>query len=322
MTLKTQVITVFGGTGFLGRHIIWQLAKTGATIRVATRNPHRAYFLRPAGTVGQIVPVGCNIHDDKSVATVMQGADFAINLVGILNEKGRSTFKRVHVEAAARIAQQAKFANVKLLVHVSALGTGADAPSAYARSKAAGEDAVIHAFSRSVVLRPSVVFGPEDDFFNKFASIARKSPALPLIGGGKTKFQPVYVGDIAKAVEHIIADPDTAKYDGHIFELAGPETYSFRQLMQTLTSFTRQDVALVNLPVPLAKLVGLFAGFLPKPPLTVDQVRSLGRDSVAGAGSAGLAALSVEPTALESILPSYLSQYWPGGKFAGARQAG
>jgi len=322
MTLKTKVITVFGGTGFLGRHIIWQLAKTGATIRVATRNPHRAYFLRPAGSVGQIVPVGCDINNEKSVATVMQGADFAVNLVGILNEKGRSTFKRVHVEAAERIAQQAKFANVQLLVHFSALGTSANAPSAYGRSKAAGEDAVIHAFSRSVVLRPSVVFGPEDDFFNKFASMARKSPALPLIGGGKTKFQPVYVGDIARAVLNIIADPDTSKYDGHIFELAGPATYSFRQLLQTMTGVTKQDVALVSLPVPVAKLMGVFGALLPKPPLTVDQVRVLASDNIAGEGSAGLKALGVEPTGLESILPSYLSQYWPGGRFAGEKRAG
>ncbi len=320
MTLKTKTITVFGGTGFLGRHIIWQLAKTGATIRVATRVPQRAYFLRPAGSVGQVVPIGCDIHNDQSVAVALSGADMAVNLIGVLFESGRNTFKRVHVEAAERIARSCKFANVQLLVHLSALGASADSTSAYSRTKAAGEDAVIHAFSHSVILRPSVVFGPEDNFFNRFATMARKSPLLPLIGGGKTKFQPVYVGDIAKAVLHIASAPDTAQYDGMIYEMAGPQVYTFRQMLDVMKKYTHQEFSYASLPMPIAKVMGAAAGILPSPALTLDQVRSLQYDCIAGPSNAGLTSLGVAPTSLDSILPTYLSQYWPGGKLGGEKK--
>ncbi|TAL28221.1 MAG: complex I NDUFA9 subunit family protein, partial [Alphaproteobacteria bacterium] len=312
MTFNGKTITIFGGTGFLGRHIVWALAKTGATIRVATRSPQHAYFLRPAGTVGQIVPVFCNIRDDASVAAVLKGATHAVNLVGILNQSGRDTFYRLHVEAAERIAKAARANDVRLLVHVSALGASLDAPSKYSQSKAQGENKVIHAFPRSVILRPSIIFGPEDSFFNKFAAMARISPCLPLIGGGLTKFQPVYVGDIAKAVRNILEDPAEEKFHGQIYEFGGPKTYTFRELMETLKNCTHQDVFLAPVPVPLAKAIGAVGGLLPGKPLTVDNVRSLSRDNVIQPGTPGLRNLGVEPTGLEAILPTYLSHYRPG----------
>lgn len=321
MTFNNKTITIFGGTGFLGRHVVWALAKTGATIRIATRSPQHAYFLRPAGTVGQVVPVFCNIRDDASVAAVLKGATHAINLVGILNQSGRNTFYRLHVEAAERIAKACRVNDVQLLVHVSALGASLDAPSKYSQSKAQGENKVIHAFPRSVILRPSVIFGPEDNFFNMFASMARLSPCLPLIGGGHTKFQPVYVGDVAKAVRNILDDTAAEKYYGQIYELGGPRIYTFRKLMEILKECTYQEVFLAPVPVPLAKVMGAIAGLLPGQPLTVDNVRSLAKDNVIQPGTPGLKELGVEPTGLEGILPTYLSHYRPGGKFAQKRQA-
>jgi uncharacterized protein YbjT (DUF2867 family) len=321
MTSTSKTITIFGGTGFLGRHIVWALAKTGATIRIATRSPQHAYFLRPAGTVGQVVPVFCNVRDDASVAAVLKGATHAINLVGILNQSGRNTFYRLHVEAAERIAKACRANDVQLLIHVSALGASLDAPSKYSQSKAQGENKVIHAFPRSVIFRPSIIFGPEDNFFNKFASMARLSPLLPLIGGGHTKFQPVYVGDIAKAVRNILEDPAAEKYYGQIYEFGGPKTYTFRELMEALKACTLQDVFLASIPMPLAKMMGAVAGLLPGKPLTVDNVRSLSKDSVIQSGTPGLRDLGVDPTGLEAILPTYLSHYRPGGRFAQKRQA-
>lgn len=316
MTLQPKTVTVFGGTGFLGRHIIWQLAKTGARIRVATRSPSRAYFLRPAGTVGQITPFHCDVTNDASVALALKDADVAINLIGILSESGRSTFRRLHVDVAERIARQSKFAGLDLLLHVSALDADANGASNYCRTKAEGEAAVLRGFDRTVIFRPSVVFGPEDRVFNMFAEMARKSPVLPLISGGRKKFQPVYVGDIARAAAHIVADPDAEKYLGHVYTLTGPETVNFRELLETMRKYTRQKFGFISLPAPIAKLLGAVLGLLPNPLLTVDQVRTLSTDSLAPAGTSGLEALGVAPTAMETILPRYLSQYWPGGRFA------
>jgi len=316
MTLQPKTVTVFGGTGFLGRHIIWQLAKTGARIRVATRSPSRAYFLRPAGTVGQITPFHCDVTNDASVALALKEADVAINLIGILAESGRSTFKRMHVEVAERIARQSKFAGVDLLLHVSALDADAAAASTYCRTKAEGEAAVQRAFDRTVIFRPSVVFGPEDRIFNLFAEMARKLPMLPLVAGGRKMFQPVYVGDIARAAAHIVGDPDAEKYLGQVYTLTGPETISFRELLETMRKYTRQKFSFLPLPSPLAKLIGAVLGFFPHPLLTVDQVRILSAPGPVITGAPGLAALGVAPTAMETILPSYLSQYWPGGRFA------
>lgn len=320
MISENSIITVFGGTGFVGRHVIWQLAKTGATIRVATRVPKRALFLKPAGTVGQIIPFFCDINDDASVRTVMAGATHAVNLVSILNQCGKNTFQRVNVEAAERVARIANEEQLDTLVHISALGTSADSLSEYARSKAEGEKRARAAFSRTVTLRPGVVFGPEDEFFNRFAAMARTAPALPLIGGGRTKLQPVYAGDIAQAVLNIIASPDIEKFDGKVFELAQPRAYTFRELMDVMQAQTGQTACYVSLPFGIAKIIGTFAGLLPGKPLTCDQVKSLQRDSVATPGTPGLAELGVEATALESILPTYLRQYRAGGAYMPKKQ--
>lgn len=320
MISENSIITVFGGTGFVGRHIIWQLAKTGATIRVATRMPKRALFLKPAGTVGQIIPFFCDINDDASVRTVLSGATHAVNLVSIMNQCGRNTFQRVNVDAAERVARLANEEQLDTLVHISALGTSADSLSEYARSKAEGEKRARAAFSRTVTLRPGVVFGPEDNFFNRFAAMARIAPALPLIGGGRTKLQPVYVGDIAQAVLNIIASPDIEKFDGKIFELAQPRAYTFRELMDVMQAQTGQTRGYVSLPFGVAKILGAFAGLLPGKPLTADQVKSLQRDSIMTPNAPCLADLGVAATALESILPSYLRQYRAGGAYMPKKQ--
>lgn len=317
MTLAGKTITVFGGTGFLGRHIIWQLAKTGATIRVATRSIPRAFFLKPAGDVGQIIPVSCNVLNDESVEAALAGASHAVNLVGAIAEKGKSTFERVHVEVAGRIAKAAHDEELETLVHISVLGASPDGASKYARTKAEGESKAIHGFSRTVILRPSIVFGPEDQFFNMFAGMARAASFLPLIGGGKTKFQPVYVGDIAKATLNILSCSNPEKHHGQIYELGGPRVYTFRELLDLTQQVAKREAKYRNFGFTAAKFLSLFPGV----PLTADQVNSLKQDSVMQAGSPGLKDLGVEPTAVESILPTYLRQYWPGGMFGEKRQA-
>ena len=321
MISENSIITVFGGTGFIGRHIIWQLAKTGATIRVATRVPKRALFLKPAGTVGQVIPFFCDINDDASVRTVLSGATHAVNLVSIMNQCGKNTFQRVNVDAAERVARIAREEQLDILIHVSALGTAPDSLSEYGRSKAEGEKRARAAFSRTVTLRPGVVFGPEDNFFNRFAAMARIAPALPLIGGGRTKLQPVYVGDVAQAVLNIVASPDIEKFDGKVFELAQPRAYTFRELMDVMQAQTGQTRGYVSLPFGIAKIMGAFGSLLPGKPLTADQVKSLQRDSIATPNAPCLADLGVEATALESILPTYLRQYRAGGAYMPKKQA-
>lgn len=307
---QQKIITVFGATGFLGRHVVYALAKTGATIRVASRIRQRAFFLRPAGDPGQVVPMACNVHEDASVARALEGATHAINLIGVLFESGRkNSFHKIHTEIPERLARIARTKNLDLLVHVSALGASQDSTAKYARSKAAGENGVIHAFPKSVILRPGIVFGSEDEFFNRFARMAQISPFLPLIGGGHTKFQPVYVGDIATAIRNLVEKPDAAKHYGQIYELGGPRVYTFRELMEIMLRHTKQDVSLLSVPVPLAKIIGAFAGLLPHPVLTVDQVRSLAQDNVIAPHSPGLEQLGVTPMALEAVLPQYLKRY-------------
>jgi uncharacterized protein YbjT (DUF2867 family) len=310
MAAQRNIITLFGGTGFLGRHIVQALAKTGAQIRIATRSPASAYFLKPCGDVGQITPVSCNLHDAASVARALAGSTHVINLVGILFESGRiSTFDNLHHLAAQRIAQAAGEAGVRQLIHVSAIGASAQAASNYARSKAAGEAAVRRAFVDAIILRPSLVFGPEDDFFNRFARMARLSPLLPLVMGGKTRFQPVYVGDIAQAILKLVSCTEVQKHAGKTFELAGPQIMTFRALLELMLQITGRERSFMPLPAPIAKAIGVFGALCPTPPLTVDQVRSLAEDNVASGGLPGLADLGVAPTAMGGILPLYLAQY-------------
>ncbi|AWK86202.1 complex I NDUFA9 subunit family protein [Azospirillum thermophilum] len=315
MSYRTQVITVFGGVGFIGRHLIRRLAKSGAVIRVATRNPGKVSFLKTSGSVGQIVPFATDVTKDESVARAVQGADIVINLIGVLYERGSQTFQSCHVDAAGRIARLAAAAGAARMVHVSAIGADANSPSAYARSKAAGEKAVLAAFPGATILRPSIVFGPEDQFFNRFAAMAQIAPALPLIGGGKTRFQPVYVGDVADA---IVAALELDGVQGHTYELGGPRTYSFRELMELTLSTVRRRRFLVPVPWNLA---GTLGGLLEKvpllaPALTRDQVELMKRDNVVSPTAAGFKELGItELGTCEIILPTYLSRFIVGGRY-------
>jgi NADH dehydrogenase len=303
---------VFGGSGFLGRHIVRALANAGWRIRVAVRHPNTAHFLRPNGRVGQIQLVKCNIRDDASVEAALRGAAVAINLVGILAQGGKQRFESLHVEGAARIARLAAAHGVARLVHVSAMGASSQAPSHYGRSKAEGEARVRAAFPSATILRPSIVFGPEDNFFNKFGWLARMSPVLPLIGGGTTRFQPVYVGDVANAVANLLGDDATA---GKTYELAGPEVMTFKDVLRTVLRETHRKRMLISLPFGLARFKAAFLGLVPNPILTVDQVRMLESDNVPTAGALGLRDLGIVPTAAEAILPSYLWRFRKHGEF-------
>jgi NADH dehydrogenase len=314
--MATQVVTIFGGSGFIGRYLVQRLARHGWIIRVAVRHPDRALFLKPMGAVGQITPIAANLRHEASVAAAVAGADAVVNLVGVLYERRPQSFAAVHVEGAGRVARAAHAAGARRYVHMSALGADPASPASYGRSKAAGEAAVRAAFPDAAIARPSVVFGPEDDFFNRFAGLARYSPALPLIGGGTTRFQPVYVGDVADALARLVEDSATA---GKTYELGGPGTYSFRELLEYLLREIGRRRLLVPLPFALAKLQAAFLEWLPRPPLTRDQVRLLGRDNVVSPGALTLADLGIHPTALELVVPSYVARYRPGGRFTAAR---
>jgi uncharacterized protein YbjT (DUF2867 family) len=307
-----QLVTVFGGSGFLGRHIVRALANDGWRIRVAVRHPHSAYFLKPMGRVGQIQIVKCDIRKDGDVTAALHQADAAINLVGILYQSGSQRFEALQAEGAGRIARLAATHGVKRLLHVSALGASADSPSAYAKTKAEGERLVREAFPSAGIFRPSIVFGPEDGFFNTFGWMARLSPFLPLIGGGVTRFQPVFAGDVARAAAQVLRDPATA---GKTYELGGPEVMSFKQILELVLKETRRKRALLNIPFPIARIQGALMGLLPKPMLTLDQVRLLESDNVVADGALGLRDLGIAPTAAEAIVPSYLWRFRKYGQF-------
>lgn len=314
-----RIVTVFGGSGFIGRYVVRNLALRGWRVRVAVRDTAKANFLRPLGAVGQVAPVFANIRDDASVAAAVQGADMVVNLVGILYEGGTQRFAAVHAEGAARVARQARSAGVQRLIQISSLGADAASPSAYARTKAAGEQAVLAAFPEATILRPSVVFGPEDGFFNLFAGLSRLSPVLPLIGGGHTRFQPVYVMDVADAVMACLDRPET---QGKTYQLGGPKTYSFRALMELLLQVTDRRRLLLPLPWGLAGFLAGLLGLLPKPLLTRDQVAQLRHDNVVADGAPGLADLGIAPTAVEVVVPTYLDVYRVGGRFNRLRPTG
>jgi uncharacterized protein YbjT (DUF2867 family) len=311
------LVTVYGGSGFIGRHLVGAIAKTGARMRVAVRRPELAFHLQPLGGVGQINAVQANVRYPDSLLAAARGADAVVNLVGILFPSGRQTFKGVQDEGAAHVAEAAKAAGVSTLVHVSAIGANERSASAYARSKAEGEADVRKTFPGAVILRPSVVFGPEDDFFNRFAALARLLPALPLIGGGKTKFQPVFVGDVVNA---ILAGLTGKAEAGAPYELGGPEVLTMKQVMERVLAYSMRKRFLVPVPFWLAKLQASFLQLLPTPPLTVDQVRLLQSDNVvseeAKRSGRTLEALGIEPVAIAAIVPDYLEQFRPRGQFS------
>ena len=306
------LVTIFGGSGFIGRHLVGRLAREGWSIRVAVRRPSAAKFLQPLGDVGQITAVRTPLGDALAVEAAVEGARAVVNLVGILYEKGTQTFAAVHARGAHTVAAAAAKADVRHLVHVSAIGADLHAEADYARSKGAGEAAVKTAFAAATILRPSIVFGPEDKFFNRFAAMARLSPALPLIGGGHTRFQPVYVGDVAGAIARALSDPGCR---GKTYEMGGAQVYTFKELMEILLRQIHRKRLLVPMPFAVAEMWGSVLELLPVPPLTRDQVRLLRHDTVVSPGSPSLADLGIEPTALEVVLPSYLDRYRPGGRF-------
>ncbi len=307
MTIRR--VTVFGGSGFLGRYVVERLADRDIIVTVAVRDPERAKFLMPLGNVGQIVPVCASVAHQASVDAAIAGADAVINLVGILHQQGQQNFKAVHVDGAARVAKAAAAAGVRHLVHLSAIGAAANATSEYARSKAAGETAVQQAFPDAVLLRPSIMFGPEDGFFNLFAGLARLSPVLPLINGGKARFQPVYVGDVAQAVVSVLGTPG-----GAIYELGGPEIHTFAGLMRLMLDVIRRRRLLVPWPAALAAVNAFFLEFLPNPPLTRDQLKQILADNVVADDALSFADLAIEPTPMAVILPTYLARYRRGGR--------
>ena len=317
--MRYQRVLIVGGTGFIGRYVVKRLAARGTVIAVVSRNADAAGFLRPLGDVGQIALINAGLGNERRLRALLEeGMDAVICCAGVLYSRGRQTFAEVHHEGPARLARLATASGVKRFVHVSALGADAASPSAYGRSKAAGEAAVRAAFPEAVIFRPSVVFGPEDDFFNRFASLARYSPVLPLIGGGLTRFQPVYVGDVADAVAAALDRHDAA---GRIFELGGPLVYSFRELMERLLREIDRRRALVSVPFPLARLMAFFLEWLPSPPLTRDQVRLLEQDNVVESGAPDLGTLGVTPTSLDLVLPTYIDRFRRGGRFGSARAA-
>jgi len=317
------LVTVFGGSGFVGSQIVRQLAKRGHRVRVAVRRPGHAYRLRLLGDVGQIEIVQANIRDDESVARALHGAEATVLSVGVLWQHGRQTFEAIQAEGAERVAKAAAVAGIVRFVHVSAIGADAASPSAYARTKAAGEAAVRQALPEAVIVRPSVVFGPEDDFFNRFAAMAARGPVLPLIGGGKTRLQPVFVADVAAAVAAALEDPAAA---GLTFELGGPAVYSFEDLMKLVLQVTGRKRALVTVPAGLANVLGRVGDAIASlglvaPPITSDQVKLLETDNVTSSGARGLAELGVAPTAVEAIIPTYLYRFRKGGQYAEALAA-
>jgi NADH dehydrogenase len=305
-----RVATVFGGAGFIGRHVVQRLAKAGFIVRVAGRDTERAGKLRTLGGVGQVVPVSASVTDEASVARAVAGAEVVVNLVGILFERKPGDFQRIQAEGAGRVARLAAAAGAKRLVHLSAIGADAGSESLYARSKAEGEAAVLAAFPGATILRPSVVFGEEDQFFNRFAGLAALLPVMPVVAG-ETRFQPVYVGDVADAVMAAIGREDAA---GRTYELGGPRAMSMRQVLEFVLEHTGRRRPLVPLPPGLVAFQARLGEMLPTPPLTRDQLILLGRDNLVAEGALTLAALGIAPKAAEAIAPAYLARYRQGGR--------
>ena len=303
------IATVFGGSGFIGRYVVQRLARLGCVVRIAGRDATAAERLRTQGGVGQIVPMRTSVTDEDAVARAVAGADWVVNLVGVLFEHRAGDFSRIHAEGAGRIARLAAAAGVSRLVQVSAIGADAASASLYAQSKAGGEAAVRVAFPGATILRPSVVFGAEDGFFNRFAGMAAMLPIMPVVAG-ETRFQPVHVGDVADAVTAALTQADAV---GKTFELGGPRVMSMREVLAYVLATTRRRRPMLDLPMGLVRVQARFAEFLPTPPITRDQLILLGRDNVVAEGAAGLEALGIVPAAVEAIVPAYLARYRPGG---------
>ncbi|MFT7026618.1 MAG: NADH dehydrogenase [Paracoccaceae bacterium] len=323
MTASAPLVTIFGGSGFVGRYVAQRMARRGWRVRVAVRRPNDAHFVRPYGDVGQVEPVQANIRDDASVARAVAGATAVINCVGLLAESGKQSFDAVHAQGAARIAKAAAAAGATRMVQISAIGADAGSASSYARTKASAEAAVLDAFPGATILRPSIVFGTEDQFFNRFAAMARLTPVIPAVGA-ETKFQPVYVDDVAEAA----ARAATGEAPAGVYELGGPAVYTFRELMTLMLSVVRRRRLVINLPFGVATLMAKVMGMvqtlsfgLIKAQITVDQVELLKSDNVVAAGAKGFDALGIKPTPAEAVLDSYLYAWRPYGQYAKITEA-
>ena len=319
----SKLVTIFGGSGFVGRYVAQRMARQGWRVRVAVRRPNEAMFVRPYGVVGQVAPILCNIRDDDSVRDALRGADAVVNCVGVLAETGKNTFSAVQTEGAGRIARIASEEGVDRLVQISAIGADPESDSDYARSKGLGEKAVVEAFPGAIILRPSIIFGTDDSFFNRFAGLARISPLIPLIGAD-TRFQPVHVDDIAHAAE--LAVIGQAKPG--VYELGGPDVNTFRELIRQMLEIIRRRRLVIGLPFWVGRMMGrvfegirFLTGGLAPAPVTVDQVRQLARDNVVGENASTFADLGISPTSLEAVLPSYLWQFRPSGQYAAVKES-
>ncbi len=313
----SKLVTIYGGSGFLGRYIARRMAKEGWRVRVAVRRPNEALFVKPYGAVGQVEPILCNIRDDASVRAAMTGADAVVNCVGTFDKRGRNNFDAVQAEGAGRIARIAAETGVARMVHVSAIGADAESDSDYARTKAEGEAAVKAAFPGAVILRPSVLFGPEDGFFNRFAGMSRMGPVLPVVGA-ETKFQPVYVDDVAQAAVKGVLGEASGTY-----ELGGPDVATFRELMGEMLTVINRRRLVLNMPFWVARIIAglldfgsmLTGGLISNTILTGDQVKSLRHDNVVAEGARGLADLGIAPTPIHAVLPDYLWRFRPSGQY-------
>lgn len=313
-----QLVTIYGGSGFVGRYIARRMANAGWRVRVAVRRPNEALFVRTYGAVGQVEPVFCNIRDDASVRAVMQSADAVVNCVGILNQVGRNKFGAVQAEGAGRIARIAAELGVGRMVQLSAIGADSAARSDYARTKAEGEALVLEHMPQAVILRPSIIFGAEDGFFNRFAGMTRMSPAIPMVGAN-TRFQPVWVDDVAQAAEHALL----GKAKPGIYELGGPDVRTFRELMRMMLAVIERRRLLVNVPFAIARIMGgaldlaqvLTAGLFTNGILTRDQVENLRHDNVVNPAVRGFGALGIAPTPMAMVLPDYLWRFRASGQY-------
>ncbi len=319
----TKLVTIFGGSGFVGRYIARRMAKEGWRVRVATRDPNEALFVKPYGAVGQVEPVFCNIRDDDSVQAAIQGATAVVNCVGVLEEKGKNTFLAVQADGADRVALFAAKAGVENFVHVSAIGASQEGASEYSRSKAAGEAHVLRHMPNAVILRPSIIFGTEDQFFNRFAGMTRWGPVLP-IAKANTKFQPVFVDDVAQAA--VMGALGTAAPG--VYELGGPDVDTFRGLMGRMLTVIRKRRLVLGMPGFVAKLVALFGGWgqtlslgIVKTPITSDQLKSLSSDNVVSEGAQGFDALGITPRNMSAILPDYLWRFRPSGQYDAIKES-
>jgi uncharacterized protein YbjT (DUF2867 family) len=308
--MRNPRVAVLGGSGFIGRYIVKRLAERGALVAIGCRHAEEAKFLQPTGNVGQIAAVNVGLGNAELLQAFLAGNIALVNCVGILHESRGQTFDLLHHTGPARLARLARDAGVERVVHVSAIGADSRSASAYARTKAAGERAVRDAFPTTTILRPSVVFGPEDQFFNRFATMAMLSPVLPLIGGGETRFQPVYVDDVANAAVTCLDDAATA---GRTYELGGPKIYALRELLELLLGEIRRERRFVDLPFGVAAGLAWLMSVMPNPPLTPDQIELLKSDNIVASGALGLASLGIAPTALEAVLPTYLDRFRRGG---------